>query len=100
MKRSKIDVFELFCHSFEVKLVDAAGRRKIYVSQLCGVTILSKIGRSAGRRMVTKSAGRYRLLEVCLQMSVTQFTGESVEAARLRGVVQMALSSPEWGGPG
>jgi hypothetical protein len=31
---------------------------------------------------------------------VLNFTRKSVEAARLRGVVRIALSSPSWRGPG
>jgi hypothetical protein len=51
------------------------------------------IGRASRRRRVSRSAGRSRLLN---QLGVTK---RSVEAARLRGVVRNALSSPEWGGP-
>jgi hypothetical protein len=39
-------------------------------------------------------------LEICWQRSVTQFREKLVEAEGLRGVVRIALSSPEWGSPG
>ena len=50
---------------------------------------LGGIGRASRRRRVSRSAGRSRLLDL----------GKSVDASRRRGVVRIALSSPEWGGP-
>jgi hypothetical protein len=62
----------------------------------CGLYVItrfrSEIGRAAGRRRVSMSGWqslRGRLLNY----------KESVEAARLRGVVRIALSSPRWRSP-
>src|SRR5271168_577197 len=69
----------------------------------CGLNVntqfLEGIGRASWRRWYSRSAGRSRLLEVCWQKSVTRFEKKSVDASRRRGVVRIALSSPEWGGP-
>src|ERR1700678_3734189 len=59
----------------------------------CGLNVntqfLEGIGRASWRRWYLRSAGRSRLLDL----------KKSVDASRHRGVVRIALSSPEWGGP-
>src|ERR1700678_1261349 len=59
----------------------------------CGLNVntqfLEGIGRASWRRWYSRSAGRSRLLDL----------KKSVDASRRRGVVRIALSSPEWGGP-
>ena len=59
----------------------------------CGLNVntqfLEGIGRASWRRWYSRSAGKSRLLDL----------KKSVDASRHRGVVRIALSSPEWGGP-
>ena len=59
----------------------------------CGLNVntqfLEGIGRASWCRWFSRSAGRSRLLNL----------EKSVDASRRRGVVRIALSSPEWGGP-
>src|SRR5271168_3407966 len=59
----------------------------------CGLNVntqfLEGIGRASWRRWYSRSAGRSRLLNL----------KKLVDASRRRGVVRIALSSPEWGGP-
>ena len=60
-----------------------------------GLSIITQFRNEIGR-----TAERRRVLEVCWQMSVTQFVKKSVEAAGRCGVVRNALSSPRWRSPG
>src|ERR1700678_4122844 len=59
----------------------------------CGLNVntqfLEGIGRASWRRWFSRSAGRSQLLDL----------EKSVDVSRHRGVVRIALSSPEWGGP-
>jgi hypothetical protein len=59
----------------------------------CGLNVntqfLEGISRASWHRWFSRSAGRSRLLDL----------EKLVDASRRHGVVQIALSSPEWGGP-